>query len=260
MSEDTQDITSLAQFGKVFQEKLVQAILSDDKFAEQLVDVFDSNYLDVKYLSYLTEKVFTYYKKYKVFPTMSLLVTIIRDDLKQGNDVLLRNQVVDYLQRMRTNPDCGDLPFVKEKVLEFCKKQALKQALMTTVEHMSSNRYDQIVEVVRKAVSVGTPVSLGHNFIEDTESRFVQLKRSCVPTGLDELDKSGVLNGGLGKGELGIVLAPTAVGKCIQRNTYVHVRYEIIVINGHEYRPWERVNTRRGRIYAKDIVETDELV
>jgi replicative DNA helicase len=39
------------------------------------------------------------------------------------------------------------------------------------------------------------------------------LQRNCVPTGLNELDKKDILNGGLGKGELGCIVANTGVGK-----------------------------------------------
>ena len=34
-----------------------------------------------------------------------------------------------------------------------------------------------------------------------------------VPTGIPELDKRGILSGGLGRGELGVITAPTGVGK-----------------------------------------------
>ena len=68
-------------------------------------------------------------KKYHEFPTLQLLITIVKDDLKGDVDTSLRDQVIDYLQRMKQNPDPGDLPFIKEKSLDFCKKQALKEAL-----------------------------------------------------------------------------------------------------------------------------------
>jgi replicative DNA helicase len=39
------------------------------------------------------------------------------------------------------------------------------------------------------------------------------LTRVCCPTGLDQLDKKEVLNGGLARGEIGVITAPTGVGK-----------------------------------------------
>lgn len=200
-------------YGKSFQEKVVQALLSDRQFAEQMLEVMDSSYFELKYLQFLAERYFGHAKKYKVFPTLQLLITIIRDELKVGTDAILRDQIIEYLTRMRANPDPGDLQYVKEKSLDFCRKQALKQALTDAVDQMQAEKYEQIVESIKKAVVVGTTPALGLEFFDDMESRFTLLQRNAVATGLDELDKKEVLKGGLGAGELGVIVAATGVGK-----------------------------------------------
>jgi len=200
-------------YGKSFQEKIMQALLSDAKFAEQMMEVFESSYFELKYLQFLADRYFSYSKKYKVFPTLQLLVTIIREDLKVGTDTILRDQIIEYLQRMKANPDPGDLQFVREKSLDFCRKQALKAALENAVDQMQAEKYESIVEEIRKAVLVGTTPALGHDFFTDFEARFTRLQRNCVATGLDELDRKEIFNGGLGAGEIGVVVAATGVGK-----------------------------------------------
>lgn len=204
---------SFGSYGKSFQEKVMQALLSDRPWAEQLMEVFDVSYFELKYLQFLADRYFGHAKKYKVFPTLQLLVTIIRDELKTGTDVVLRDQIIDYLTRMRANPDPGDLQYVKEKTLDFCRKQALKQALENAVDQIQAEKYEQIVEEIKKAVCVGTTPQLGHDFFQDYEARFTRLQRNCVATGLDELDRKDILNGGLGAGEIGVIVAPTGVGK-----------------------------------------------
>lgn len=204
---------TFGQYGKSFQEKIVQALLSDRAWAEQMLEVFTPDYLDLKYLQFLSERYFGHAKKYKVFPTLQLLVTIIRDELKIGTDAILRDQIIEYLTRMRANPDPGDLQFVKEKALDFCRKQALKQELVNAVDMMEAGKYEQIVEGIKKAVVVGTTPALGHDFFSDFDSRFTLLQRNAVATGLDELDRKEILKGGLGAGELGVIVAATGVGK-----------------------------------------------
>lgn len=214
MSDDKATTTaSFATYGKSFQEKIVQALLVDKQFAEQTLEVFEVTYLEPKYLQFLADRYFSYAKKYKVFPTMQLLITIIRDELKVGTDTIVRDQIIDYLQRMRANPDPGDLQYVKEKSLDFCKKQALKKALEEAVDQIQAEKYESIVEGIKKAVMVGTAPQLGHDFFTDFESRFTRLQRNAIATGLDELDKKEILNGGLGAGEIGVIVAPTGVGK-----------------------------------------------
>jgi hypothetical protein len=251
---------SFGTYGKSFQEKVVQALLVDKHYAEQMLEVFEVGYFEPKYLKYLADRYFSYAKKYKVFPTLQLLLTIIRDELKTGTDTIIRDQIVDYLQRMRANPDPGDLQYVREKSLDFCKKQALKKALEEAVEQIQAEKYESIVDGIKKAVMVGTAPQLGHDFFADYESRFTRLQRNAVATGFDELDKKDIFNGGLGAGEIGVVVAPTGVGKCVRRDTYVHVRYTSIKINGKQYRPWDKIETKRGIIFARDIIESDELV
>lgn len=259
-TENKSTKVTFGTYGKSFQEKIGQALLTDPKWAEQMMEVFDSSYFELKYLQFLADRYFAYSKKYKVFPTLQLLVTIIREDLKVGTDVILRDQIIDYLQRMKANPDAGDLQFVKDKSLDFCRKQALKSALEGAVDQMQAERYESIVDSIRKAVLVGTAPALGHDFFADYEARFTRLQRNCVATGLDELDKKDILNGGLGAGEIGVIVAATGVGKCSVRDTYVHVKYTSIRINGKSYKPWDKVSTRRGAVYARDIVETDEFI
>lgn len=217
MSEETQGTAAqkatFGQYGKSFQEKVVQALLGDRQWAEQIMEVFDTSYLELRYLQFLSERYFGYAKKYKVFPTLQLLVTIIRDELKIGTDSILRDQIIEYLTRMRTNPDTGDLQYVKDKTLDFCRKQALKQELTAAVDKMQSGKYEEIVEGIKKAVVVGTTPALGHDFFQDYESRFTRLQRNAIATGMDELDRKDILNGGLGGGEIGVIVAPTGVGK-----------------------------------------------
>jgi hypothetical protein len=201
------------QYGKVFQEKIFQGLLSDHTWATQMVEVMNPSFFDVRYLSYLTTKFFNYYQKYKCFPTMPLLITIIKDDLSEGNDILLRDQIVEFLHRMRHNPDMGDLNFVKDKTLDFCRRQAFKEALEKAVELIATDKFESVVGLMKEAVAVGLPSSLGHDFFEDADARFVRVSRHACPTGIPQLDDRQILQGGLGRGEIGVITANTGVGK-----------------------------------------------
>jgi len=201
------------QYGKQFQEKIFQGFITDQKWATQMIEVMTPEYFESKYLKYLIEKYFSYYQKYKAFPTLPLLITIIRDDLREGNDIILRDQIVEFLHRIKMNPDVGDLGFVKDRSLEFCKKQALKEALEGAVELIATDKYESVVDLMKNAILKGMPSSIGHNFFEDFDARFARISRVTCPLGLKQLDKKDVLNGGLGRGEIGVITAPTGVGK-----------------------------------------------
>ncbi|HIL98791.1 MAG TPA: hypothetical protein EYG51_23225 [Pseudomonadales bacterium] len=204
---------SFGHYGKSFQEKIFQGLLTDHGWSAQMAEVMHPTYFEVKYLSYLTGKYFNYFQEYKCFPTLSLLIAIIKDDLKSGNDILLRDQIVEFLHRMKTNPDIGDLRFVKDKSLDFCKKQAFKEALEDAVDLISTEKFESVVDLMKRAVAVGMPSSVGHDFFEDVEARFVKINRNVCPTGLPRLDAKDILQGGLARGEMGVITANTGVGK-----------------------------------------------
>ncbi len=204
---------NFAKFGKPFQEKVFQSMLTDTVWSAQMIEVVDPEYFDLKYLSYLCGKYFAYYQKYKTFPTLTILITIIKEDLSKSKDIVLRDQIIEYLHRMKTNPDMGDLQYVKEKSLEFCKRQAFKEALEQSVELIQTEKYESVINIMKQAISVGMPNSSGHDFFEDIEARFVQINRQVCPTGLDKIDSQDILRGGLGRGELGVIAANTGVGK-----------------------------------------------
>jgi len=211
------DTSSMAphfgQYGKSFQEKIFQSLITDKEWSAQMVEVMDPTFFDVRYLEYLADKFFAYFKKYKCFPTLGLLVTIVRDDLSQRDDAILRDQIVQFLHRVKTSTDLGDLAYVKDKSLDFCRKQAFKDALEKAVDLIQTEKFESVVTLMKNAVSVGMPSSVGHDFFEDADARFVRINRQVCPTGLPRLDAKDIFRGGLGRGEIGVVTANTGVGK-----------------------------------------------
>ena len=47
MSTTITTIPTFGTYGKSFQEKIMQAVLTDWKFAEQMTEVFDSSYFEL---------------------------------------------------------------------------------------------------------------------------------------------------------------------------------------------------------------------
>ena len=205
--------TSFSHYGKPFQEKIFQGLLTDSAWSAQMVEVMRPSFFDVRYLEYLAEKYFAYFTKYKSFPTLTLLITIVKDDLREGSDIILRDQIVEFLHRLKMNPDMGDLAFVKDKSLDFCKRQAFKAALEHSVELIATDKFESVVSLMKDAVAVGMPNTVGHDFFEDAEARFIKADRQVCPTGIKRVDDQDILRGGLGRGEIGVVTANTGVGK-----------------------------------------------
>ncbi len=212
---DGANAPSFSDYGEDFQERVIQALLTDFAWAEQMHEIIRVEYFELEHFQYLVKRYYDYYTKWSTFPTIAILANVLKDALKKdvGYDDIILKKIVPLLKKVKKEPDLRDLPYVKEKALDFCKKQAMKEALYRSTELILENDYDEVLDIMKKALVAGEESSYGHDFEEDREARFTDTKRDPIPTGIPQLDQKDVLNGGLGRGELGIFVAAPSVGK-----------------------------------------------
>ena len=203
------DTPSFSKFGKTFQEGLCQLILEDRPFADQIAEVLDINFLELSYLRTFVKKVFGYREKYNVHPSYKIMTTVLRSELEDESETD-KQQVRTYFARIY-NGDVEGRAYIKETALEFCRKQKLKEAMMESVKLLQSSSFDEISSVINNALKLGSDNNFGHDYIKDFEARFQLKTRNAVSTGWNEIDD--ICKGGLGAGELGVVIAPTGAGK-----------------------------------------------
>ena len=186
------------RYGKSFQEGLCQLILEDRPFADQISEVLDINFLELKYLQVFVKKIFQYRKKYSTHPTYKTMLTIIRAELSKENDAT-QKQVRDYFARIyRTDVDGKG--YIKETSLDFCRKQKIKESMLKCVPLLEKLSFDEISKEINDALKLGSDNNFGHDYLLDFEDRFTIKSRNPVTTGWGDID--GICNNGLGKGEL----------------------------------------------------------
>ena len=83
--------------------------------------------------------------------------------------------------------------------------------MLTCAELLKSCKFEEIKLKLDKAMMLGMDNNFGHEYIVDFEERFKLKSRNPVTTGWKEIDQ--LPQGGLGRGELGVVVAPTGAGK-----------------------------------------------
>lgn len=209
------------RYGKTFQEGLVQLIFEDRPFADQITEVLDIEFLELEYLRIFIEKIVMYREKYGKHPSVNAIITILRTDLEK-QDKVIQKQVRDYFARIHKN-ELHDIDYIKETSLDFCRKQKLKEAMMKSVNLLQTCSFDEISKVINDALKLGSENNFGYDFIADFEERYKPKFRSPVSTGWKAIDD--ITGGGLGKSELGVVVAPTGAGKSM---ALVHLGSEAI--------------------------------
>ena len=82
---------------------------------------------------------------------------------------------------------------------------------MKSVGLLQSSSFDEISQVINDALKLGSENNFGYDYMADFEARFMPKHRNPVSTGWSDIDV--IIGGGLGKSELGVVIAPTGAGK-----------------------------------------------
>ena len=139
------------------------------------------------------------------------MTSILRTGIGDEQDSV-QKMLRDYYARvLSSDVNYNEADYVKDVALEFCKKQKLQEAIIRSVPLLEKSSFDEIAKLVNDAMKLGTSNDVGYDYMEDFEQRFLEKSRDPVTTGWTAIND--ITKGGLGKGELGVVIAPTGAGK-----------------------------------------------
>ena len=200
---------TLIKFGTSFQSKIIASLLSDKKFIQTIIDILKPSMFDSDSNKWLVKSIQDYYFEYKKQPTLEVLKCSIEE---MDNDVL-KSGVVEKLRETWKHIEATDLDFVQKKTLDFCKNQTLKNAILESVNLLENKDYDGIKTIIDDAMKAGTTKDLGHDYLESFKARLEESSRITVGTAWDVVND--IMDGGLGAGELGVIVAPAGICKSL---------------------------------------------
>lgn len=200
-------IDTLVKYGQSYQSKVVASLIADCKFLEQVSEITKPAYFESDANKWLVSTIIDYFDEYRNCPTMEVF------KIKVGtiDSPVLKQTVVEQLRTIYQQVGSDDLPYVKKEYLQFAKNQKIKEALLKSVDYLKAGEYERIIDTMTAASKVGIENDLGLDYIDNFESIIEDVKRSSVTTGWDVIDE--LMDGGLGPGELGVVMAPSGIGK-----------------------------------------------
>ena len=198
---------TLTQFGTSFQSKIIASLMSDVKFIQTISDILEPDMFDSDSNKWLVKNIRKYFYEYKKQPTLE----VIKYKIDEIDNDVLKSGVVEKLRDVWKNIESSDLEFVQSETLDFCKNQTLKNAILESVDMLENKNYDGIKSIIDDAMKAGTTRDLGHDYIPSLEARLEESARITVKTPWDVIND--ITDGGLGPGELGVVVAPAGIGK-----------------------------------------------
>jgi replicative DNA helicase len=209
--------------GFSFQQSLIKAIVEDKKYGETIIDVLESKFFDNNSFKFIMENIKELYKNYSKIPDYNTLAQKI---MAEGGNKDSSKVHVDTLEAIKDNE--SQTEYVKDTALNFCKQQNLKRELKNVnsiIESGEFEAYNKIEEIIQKALQVGISNDEATDVFHDIEGALEKDFRLPIATGIVGVDE--VLKGGLGIGELGIVLAPTGTGKTTLLTKFANTAYNL---------------------------------
>lgn len=195
--------------GHSFQESLIKTIIEDKKYGETIIDVLESKFFDNNSFKFIMENIKELYTAYNKIPDY---VSIQQKIVAENSNNPSAKIHIDTLQIIKNNGQ--DNGYVKDRALNFCKQQNLKKELRNVqniIDNGEFEEYIKIEKIIQNALQVGIHEDDATDVFHDIAAALEKDHRHPVPTGIIGVDN--LLKGGLGRGELGVVLAPTGTGK-----------------------------------------------
>ena len=190
-------------------------LICNEDYARKVLPFIKSTYFDEREEQIIFEEISNFVDKYQKIPTQTSLEIEVgeRKDLNETE----HKKIVDIIKTL--NPIEVDFDWLVDHTEKFCKDKAIYNAIVDGIKIIDGKdkkrKPDAIPEILTDALSVSFDNSVGHDYIEDAESRFDYYHRveERIPFDLDFFNK--ITKGGLPPKTLNIALAGTGVGKSL---------------------------------------------
>ena len=200
----------LGYLGIDFQHKLVKLFFEDSTFFTMINPIVDQNMFTEDVLRRIVGFMKDRYNESGVAPTYVDMDLYIRVHV---HDAITLDTILSTLQVLREIDLVGQ-DIVKSEADKFFKQQNLTKAINKSIEIVKEgnvSKYYDIEDLIRGALDTNVSLDMGYNPMDGIDEALEENYRKVIPTGFSRLDKA--LYGGLGTGELGVIIAPSGVGK-----------------------------------------------
>lgn len=202
--------TNLGFLGETYQYKLVHELMSCEPFFKDLIDIINQNAFTDPQLRMFVGMMKDYYHKVDAFPTYDTMEIVARD--KSASPLQLETYLA-VIDKVKNTPSDGS-DYVQENATKFFRQQNIIRAAKEILEIAGNGdtaHYDKCVDLMSDAIVKGTHEDTGSTVFDNIGDTLSDDYRITIPTGVGKIDET--LEGGLGKGELGVIVGPSSFGK-----------------------------------------------
>jgi replicative DNA helicase len=203
------------------EQKILKHLLLDEEYTRKTLPFIKGEYFQEPSEKLLFDEIQTYVNKYNSMPTKEALVIEIDKRVNLTDDQ--HKKTVALVKEITIDPEVSDTKWLIDATEDFCQEKAIYNGIMQSIQILddksknNSEKLDKgsIPKILADALSVSFDNHVGHDFIDDAETRydFYHKVERRIPFDLDYLNR--ITKGGLAEKSLNIVLAGTGVGKSL---------------------------------------------
>ena len=203
------------------EQKILKHLLLDEEYTRKTLPFIKGEYFQESSEKLLFDEIQTYVNKYNTMPTKEALVIEIDKRVNLTDDQ--HKKTVALVKQITIDPEVSDTKWLIDATEDFCQEKAIYNGIMQSIQILddknknNSEKLDKgsIPKILADALSVSFDNHIGHDFIDDAETRydFYHKVERRIPFDLDYLNR--ITKGGLAEKSLNIVLAGTGVGKSL---------------------------------------------
>jgi len=193
----------------------------DEEYTRKTLPFIKGEYFQESSEKLLFAEIESYVNKYNSMPTQEALVIEIDKRVNLTDDQ--HKKTVALVKQITIDPEVSDTKWLIDATENFCQEKAIYNGIMQSIQILddknknSTEKLDKgsIPKILADALSVSFDNHIGHDFIDDAETRydFYHKVEKRIPFDLDYLNR--ITKGGLAEKSLNIVLAGTGVGKSL---------------------------------------------
>ena len=194
---------------------IISSLFFNEEYTRKVLPFIKEEYFSNRVEQLLFGEVFGFIEKYNNLPTKDAIL-IELNSRRDINEEELQH-IKDYVVSVENTE--ADVQWLLNTTEKFCKDRAVHNAVLAGIKILDNKDKKQspeaIPHILSEALSVSFDKSVGHDYIEDAESRFkfYHTKEKRYQFDLDYMNR--ITKGGVPSKTLNIALAGTGVGKSL---------------------------------------------
>jgi len=194
---------------------IISSLFFNEEYTRKVLPFIKEEYFSNRVEQLLFGEVFGFIEKYNNLPTKDAIL-IELNSRRDINEEELQH-IKDYVVSVENTEADGQ--WLLNTTEKFCKDRAVHNAVLAGIKILDNKDKKQspeaIPHILSEALSVSFDKSVGHDYIEDAESRFkfYHTKEKRYQFDLDYMNR--ITKGGVPSKTLNIALAGTGVGKSL---------------------------------------------